>query len=142
MGEGRFQSTSSSPPSETVVDSGRAGSRVRQGALAGEPWYQEVIELRKQANDYKVGPALLHCTIVVLCSVGDGGPTWCRPTCPTSTPSRSPYTSRYSTGWLAALHCAAGRQAGVAVRPRPRYLLSQVRQQTQSGVFPGISPVV
>ena len=106
MGEGRFQSTSSSPPSETVVDSGRAGSRARQGALSGEPWYQEVIELRKQANDYKVGPALLYCTIVVLCSVGGGGPTWCRPTCPTSTPSRSRCTSRYCTlsGWL---HCTA-----------------------------------
>ena len=25
-------------------------------SLQGEPWYSEVIELRKQANDYKVGP--------------------------------------------------------------------------------------
>ena len=27
-------------------------------SLQGEPWYSEVIELRKQANDYKVGPFL------------------------------------------------------------------------------------
>ena len=54
-------------PSITLTDQSQAGTMVqkisarrqqdrseRGAGLAGEPWYQEVIELRKQANDYKV----------------------------------------------------------------------------------------
>ena len=37
------------------ISARRQHERSDRGAhLAGEPWYQEVIELRKQANDYKV----------------------------------------------------------------------------------------
>ena len=46
-GDGKFHNTSASPPSETVVDLARSGPQ------SGDPWYQEVIELRKAANDYK-----------------------------------------------------------------------------------------
>ena len=104
MGEGRFQSTSSSPPSETVVDSGRAGSRARQGALAGEPWYQEVIELRKQANDYKVGPAL-YCTALLLCCAvsGMGDRPGAAPHVPPLHPADLP--TRAGTALAGWLHC-------------------------------------
>jgi len=46
-GDGKFHKTSVSPPSETVPDSSQPTS------LSGSPWFQEVIELRKAANDYK-----------------------------------------------------------------------------------------
>ena len=36
------------------ISARRQHERERGTNLAGEPWYQEVIELRKQANDYKV----------------------------------------------------------------------------------------
>ena len=46
-GDGKFHKTSVSPPSETVPDTSQPTS------LSGSPWFQEVIELRKAANDYK-----------------------------------------------------------------------------------------
>jgi hypothetical protein len=56
IGDGQFLNTSSSPPNELEPPvSGRvARQRPRAEHLSGEPWYQEVIELRKTANDYKV----------------------------------------------------------------------------------------
>ena len=42
-------------PQVHKISARRHHERSDRGAhLAGEPWYQEVIELRKQANDYKV----------------------------------------------------------------------------------------
>ena len=42
-------------PQVHKISARRQHERSDRGAhLAGEPWYQEVIELRKQANDYKV----------------------------------------------------------------------------------------
>merc|ERR1719510_596985 len=53
-GDGKFVNTSVSPPSETAVDScHRSRQETPALPLAGEPWYQEVIELRKVAKDYK-----------------------------------------------------------------------------------------
>jgi hypothetical protein len=52
--EGKFVNTSGSPPSEIegpVMQ--QQLSKEKLDNLAGEPWYQEVIQLRKQANDYK-----------------------------------------------------------------------------------------
>ena len=59
VGEGRFHNTSTSPPGETAdtTDSGHKTAARRQprpDTAGGEPWYKEVIELRKAANDYKV----------------------------------------------------------------------------------------
>ena len=64
IGDGKFHNTSTSPPGDTVdtghgsmghkISSARsAGEGGRSHHLSGEPWYQEVIELRKVANDYK-----------------------------------------------------------------------------------------
>lgn len=66
IGDGKFHNTSTSPPGDAVdtgpgagtmvhkISARRQHERAERGAnLAGEPWYQEVIELRKQANDYK-----------------------------------------------------------------------------------------
>ena len=63
IGDGKFHNTSTSPPGDAVDTGPGAGTIVHKisarrqherANLAGEPWYQEVIELRKQANDYKV----------------------------------------------------------------------------------------
>ena len=66
IGDGKFHNTSTSPPGDAVdtgpgagtmvhkISARRQHERERGANLAGEPWYQEVIELRKQANDYKV----------------------------------------------------------------------------------------
>jgi len=56
IGDGKFYNTSTSPPNE--IDNPTAKFPLKQRNertqhLSGEPWYQEVIELRKQANDYK-----------------------------------------------------------------------------------------
>ena len=40
-------------------------------SLQGEPWYSEVIELRKQANDYKVGPFLPARLLIYHGTVAD-----------------------------------------------------------------------
>jgi len=56
IGDGKFQNTSTSPPNEIDQQAGhKFPNRPRQqdNNLTGEPWYQEVIELRKAANDYK-----------------------------------------------------------------------------------------
>ena len=52
-GDGKFYNTSLSPPTETVVDGGHRSRQETPQHLSGEPWYQEVIELRKAAADYK-----------------------------------------------------------------------------------------
>merc|ERR550539_438461 len=52
-GDGKFFNTSVSPPTETVVDGGPRSRQATPQHLSGEPWYQEVIELRKAAADYK-----------------------------------------------------------------------------------------
>jgi len=47
--DGRFiPSLGFKPTAMAVVNANKAAS------LHGEPWYQEVVELRKQAQDYKV----------------------------------------------------------------------------------------
>lgn len=52
VGEGKFFNTSDSPPSE--MDGPSSLVRLdKQDKLEGEPWYKEVQELRKVANDYK-----------------------------------------------------------------------------------------
>ena len=76
MGDGKFHQTSGSPPGDQV-DSGAPGqgtmghkiSRSRQERshnLSGEPWYQEVIELRKVANDYKVNIFESYIRILII----------------------------------------------------------------------------
>ena len=52
-GDGKFYNTSTSPPSESAVDGGHRSRQETSLHLSGEPWYQEVIELRKAAADYK-----------------------------------------------------------------------------------------
>ena len=52
-GDGKFYNTSTSPPSESAVDGGHRSRQETSLHLSGEPWYQEVIELRKIAKDYK-----------------------------------------------------------------------------------------
>ena len=52
-GDGKFYNTSISPPSESAVDGGHRSRQETSLHLSGEPWYQEVIELRKAAADYK-----------------------------------------------------------------------------------------
>ena len=101
------------------ISARRQQDRSERGAgLAGEPWYQEVIELRKQANDYKVwhhiiltmysmyqSNIIITITITVIMiavsGLGDG------PGAPSPLPD---------------LQSARGRgdQAGVSVSPRPR----------------------
>ena len=65
IGDGKFHNTSTSPPGDATDDGpgvGTMGHKIqtrsrqetRSQNLSGEPWYQEVIELRKAANDYKV----------------------------------------------------------------------------------------
>lgn len=55
IGDGKFYNTSTSPPNEIDNPSVRwpKQRQARPENLSGEPWYQEVIELRKTANDYK-----------------------------------------------------------------------------------------
>jgi len=66
IGDGKFHNTSTSPPGDQVDNAGagagtmghkiarsRQERQERTHHLSGEPWYQEVIELRKAANDYK-----------------------------------------------------------------------------------------
>merc|ERR1712106_627304 len=58
IGDGKFNNASTSPPNEVETEAGskffhRQKIQAQDNNLAGEPWYQEVIELRKQANDYK-----------------------------------------------------------------------------------------
>jgi len=56
IGDGKFFNTSSSPPNEIDNPTAKFPLKHRNERtqhLSGEPWYQEVIELRKQANDYK-----------------------------------------------------------------------------------------
>merc|ERR1719431_1432071 len=58
IGDGKFHNTSTSPPNEIDNQAGgkfahKPRHQLQDSNLAGEPWYQEVIELRKQANDYK-----------------------------------------------------------------------------------------
>ncbi|XP_071749268.1 uncharacterized protein [Lepeophtheirus salmonis] len=43
----------STPPSDSEVDRPNSRKQSKQAALHGEPWYREVVELRKQAMDYK-----------------------------------------------------------------------------------------
>ena len=63
IGDGKFHNMSTSPPGDVTDGPGvgtmghKIAARSRQERsqnLSGEPWYQEVIELRKAANDYKV----------------------------------------------------------------------------------------
>ena len=57
IGDGKFFNTSTSPPNEIDNPTAKFPLKHRNERtqhLSGEPWYQEVIELRKQANDYKV----------------------------------------------------------------------------------------
>jgi len=56
IGDGKFFNTSTSPPNEIDNPTAKFPLKHRNERtqhLSGEPWYQEVIELRKQANDYK-----------------------------------------------------------------------------------------
>merc|ERR1719462_47265 len=55
IGDGKFYNTSSSPPNEVDNPAVRWPKQkpAKQENLSGEPWYQEVIELRKAATDYK-----------------------------------------------------------------------------------------
>jgi len=56
IGDGKFFNTSNSPPNEIDNPTAKFPLKHRNERtqhLSGEPWYQEVIELRKQANDYK-----------------------------------------------------------------------------------------
>jgi len=55
VGEGKFFNTSNSPPSEADGPSSlvRLDKMEKIEKLEGEPWYKEVQELRKVANDYK-----------------------------------------------------------------------------------------
>jgi len=56
IGDGKFHNTSNSPPNEIDNPTAKFPLRHRNERtehLSGEPWYQEVIELRKAANDYK-----------------------------------------------------------------------------------------
>jgi len=56
IGDGKFHNTSSSPPNEIDNPTAKFPMKHRNERtphLSGEPWYQEVIELRKAANDYK-----------------------------------------------------------------------------------------
>merc|ERR1719309_871671 len=55
VGEGKFFNTSNSPPSEADGPSSlvRLDKTDKIEKLEGEPWYKEVQELRKVANDYK-----------------------------------------------------------------------------------------
>merc|ERR1719233_357699 len=56
IGDGKFFNTSTSPPNEIDNPTAKLPLKHRNERtqhLSGEPWYQEVIELRKQANDYK-----------------------------------------------------------------------------------------
>jgi len=55
IGDGKFYNTSSSPPNEVDNPTVRWPKQkpAKQENLSGEPWYQEVIELRKAATDYK-----------------------------------------------------------------------------------------
>ena len=43
-------------PATTAATASSTNSNSKAVSLQGEPWYSEVIELRKQANDYKVRP--------------------------------------------------------------------------------------
>ena len=57
IGDGKFFNTSTSPPNEIDNPTAKFPLKHRNERtphLSGEPWYQEVIELRKAANDYKV----------------------------------------------------------------------------------------
>jgi len=56
IGDGKFFNTSTSPPNEIDNPTAKFPLKHRNERtqhLSGEPWYQEVIELRKAANDYK-----------------------------------------------------------------------------------------
>eukprot|EP00092_Neocalanus_flemingeri_P036373 GFUD01039600.1.p1 GENE.GFUD01039600.1~~GFUD01039600.1.p1 ORF type:complete len:722 (-),score=191.50 GFUD01039600.1:885-3050(-) len=56
IGDGKFFNTSTSPPNEIDNPTAKFPMKHRNERtehLSGEPWYQEVIELRKAANDYK-----------------------------------------------------------------------------------------
>merc|ERR1712106_171428 len=56
IGDGKFHNTSTSPPNEIDNPTAKFPMKHRNERtehLSGEPWYQEVIELRKAANDYK-----------------------------------------------------------------------------------------
>merc|ERR1712106_743429 len=56
IGDGKFHNTSTSPPNEIDNPTAKFPLKHRNERtqhLSGEPWYQEVIELRKAANDYK-----------------------------------------------------------------------------------------
>ncbi len=46
-----------SPPEEVRA---RQQQQALSASLHGEPWYKEVVELRKQANDYRVRAHVLH----------------------------------------------------------------------------------
>jgi len=52
VGEGKFFNTTNSPPTEVDGPSSLVSSEKMEGMESG-PWYKEVQELRKVANDYK-----------------------------------------------------------------------------------------
>ena len=74
IGDGKFLNTSTSPPNEIDNPSVRWPKQApaRQENLSGEPWYQEVIELRKTANDYKVSKIYLGSVKISHLNAGFG----------------------------------------------------------------------
>ena len=49
--DGKFVPLIGLPPKQSAIV---AASANKAASLHGEPWYQEVVELRRQAQDYKV----------------------------------------------------------------------------------------
>ena len=69
MGDGRFVSHTNgtgqiTPPTASKVKQ-QLALQPKATSLHGEPWYREVVELRKQANDYKVSKGRFRDKIYV-----------------------------------------------------------------------------
>ena len=67
LGDGRFvtNANGNGPVTTASKIKQQLALQPKATSLHGEPWYREVVELRKQANDYKVG-TLPTCVFKIL----------------------------------------------------------------------------